>query len=155
MQSLERHAGRHWCPACTIVPAQNLHMTLAFIGEYDSGKGKGSDWEGASARLQAGPLEGISATSCGPGVKRNQKLKSSEGAEGGPEGRWDSFENDEVCAHITLIGRFPPESLPGHLPKAEMAEWKSVSHEIGDEERKVVTGSYRAWAWMKTSGTGF
>ena len=106
------------------IPAQNLHLTLAFIGEYDdSGKVK--------QVLEAVPLppfrmvlseKGNFGNILWAGVKGNQKLKTyvrelrkALKAAGIP------FSEDAFVPHITLIRKVSAKkSYQVHLPKAEM-----------------------------------
>lgn len=106
------------------VPAQNLHMTLAFIGEYD-------DPAKVKRVIESVPLPqfrlGISEKGnfgnlLWAGVKGNQKLKiyvrdlrAALKAAGIP------FEDDKFIPHITLIRKASSKKpYQMRLPKAEM-----------------------------------
>ena len=106
------------------VPAQNLHMTLAFIGEVD-------DTEGIKAAMQAVPLEQYRLSLDGHGyfgdllyvgVKGNQKIKkyvSDLRKELGNQGV--SYDRSKFEPHITIIRKVTgrrPQSLT--IPKEEM-----------------------------------
>ena len=111
------------------VPARNLHMTLAFIGEYE-------DPRKIKEVLARVPLPGfrLSLSEKGnfgnllwAGVKGNQKLsayvkelRAALKAEGIP------FENDKFVPHITLIRKVSAKkSYQVRLPKAEMKVTKA------------------------------
>ena len=111
------------------VPVQNLHMTLAFIGEYE-------DPAKVKAVIGKVPLPEfrISLSEKGnfgnilwAGVKGNQKLKTyvkdlraALAAEGVP------VEKEKFVPHITLIRKCSAKkSYQFHLPKAEMTVKKA------------------------------
>ena len=106
------------------VPAQNLHMTLAFIGEYD-------DPSKVKEVIRRVPLpefrltlseKGNFGNILWAGVKGNQKLKTyvkdlraALSEEGIP------FDNEKFVPHITLIRKFSVKKpYQFRLPKAEM-----------------------------------
>lgn len=106
------------------VPAQNLHMTLAFIGEYDDP----ARIKEVISRVPV-PVFRMSLSDMGnfgnilwAGVKGNQKLKayvkdlrSALDAEGIP------FDRDKFVPHITLIRKYTAKrSYKVSMPKAEM-----------------------------------
>ena len=106
------------------VPAQNLHMTLAFIGEYDDP----ARIKEVISRVPV-PEFRMSLSDMGnfgkilwAGVKGNQKLKayvkdlrSALHAEGIP------FDRDKFVPHITLIRKYTAKrSYKVSMPKAEM-----------------------------------
>ena len=106
------------------VPAQNLHMTLAFIGEYDDP----ARIKEVISRVPV-PEFRMSLSDMGnfgnilwAGVKGNQKLKayvkdlrSALDAEGIP------FDRDKFVPHITLIRKYiAKRSYKVSMPKAEM-----------------------------------
>ena len=106
------------------VPAQNLHMTLAFIGEYDDP----ARIKEVISRVPV-PEFRMSLSDMGnfgnilwAGVKGNQKLKayvkdlrSALDAEGIP------FDRDQFVPHITLIRKYTAKrSYKVSMPKAEM-----------------------------------
>lgn len=106
------------------VPAQNLHMTLAFIGEYDDpAKVK------AIINKVAVPEFRLSLSDMGnfgnilwAGVKGNQKLKiyvkdlrQALAAEGVP------FDKDKFVPHITLVRKYTAKRpYKISVPKEEM-----------------------------------
>ena len=106
------------------VPAQNLHMTLAFIGEYDDpGRVKRVIEKVPFAPFRLSVSEkGNFGTTLWAGVKGNQKLKTyvkelreALSAEGIP------VEKDKFVPHITLIRKAAAKKpYQVHLPKAEM-----------------------------------
>lgn len=106
------------------VPAQNLHMTLAFIGEYDDP----ARIKEVISRVPV-PEFRMSLSDRGnfgnilwAGVKGNQKLKayvkdlrSALDAEGIP------YDRDKFVPHITLIRKYTAKrSYKVSMPKAEM-----------------------------------
>ena len=106
------------------VPAQNLHMTLVFIGEYDDP----ARIKEVISRVPV-PEFRMSLSDMGnfgnilwAGVKGNQKLKayvkdlrSALDAEGIP------FDRDKFVPHITLIRKYTAKrSYKVSMPKAEM-----------------------------------
>lgn len=106
------------------VPAQNLHLTLAFIGEYD---------DPAKVRKVIGsvPLPQIRLSISGKGnfgnllwagVKGNQKLKTYvKELRAALKEAQIPFDDDKFIPHITLIRKTvakKPYEL--HLSKAEM-----------------------------------
>ena len=106
------------------VPAQNLHMTLAFIGEYDDPariKEVISRMPVPEFRMSLSDM-GNFGNILWAGVKGNQKLKayvkdlrSALDAEGIP------FDRDKFVPHITLIRKYTAKrSYKVSMPKAEM-----------------------------------
>lgn len=106
------------------VPAQNLHMTLAFIGEYDDPariKEVISRVPVPEFRMSLSDMGNFGNT-LWAGVKGNQKLKayvkdlrSALDAEGIP------FDRDKFVPHITLIRKYTAKrSYKVSMPKAEM-----------------------------------
>ena len=106
------------------VPAQNLHMTLAFIGEYDDP----ARIKEVISRVPV-PEFRMSLSDMGnfgnilwAGVKGNQKLKayvkdlrSALDVEGIP------YDRDKFVPHITLIRKYTAKrSYKVSMPKAEM-----------------------------------
>lgn len=106
------------------VPTQNLHMTLAFIGEYDDP----ARIKEVISRVPV-PEFRMSLSDMGnfgnilwAGVKGNQKLKayvkdlrSALDAEGIP------YDRDKFVPHITLIRKYTAKrSYKVSMPKAEM-----------------------------------
>ena len=106
------------------VPAQNLHLTLTFIGEYD-------DPAKVKQVIAGVPLpqfrlslseKGNFGNLLWAGVKGNQKLKTyvkdlrdALRAAGIP------FDNEKFVPHITLIRKAASKKpYQVHLPKAEM-----------------------------------
>ena len=124
------------------VPAQNLHMTLAFIGEYDD-PGKVKEVIGKV------PLPGFRLALDGQGnfgnilwagVKGNQKLKAyvKEVREALKE-NGIPFENDRFVSHITLIRKISAKKpYQIHLPKAEMTVKRASLMKSETKNGKVV-----------------
>lgn len=124
------------------VPAQNLHMTLAFIGEYDD-PGKVKEVIGKV------PLPGFRLALDGQGnfgnilwagVKGNQKLKAyvKEVRETLKE-NGIPFENDRFVPHITLIRKISAKKpYQIHLPKAEMTVKRASLMKSETKNGKVV-----------------
>ena len=124
------------------VPAQNLHMTLAFIGEYDD-PGKVKEVIGKV------PLPGFRLALDGQGnfgnilwagVKGNQKLKAyvREVREALKE-NGSPFENDRFVPHITLIRKISAKKpYQIHLPKAEMTVKRASLMKSETKNGKVV-----------------
>lgn len=124
------------------VPAQNLHMTLAFIGEYDNpGKvkeviGKVPFPEFRISLSEKGNFGNI----LWAGVKGNQKLKTyvkdlraALSAEGIP------FDKDKFIPHITLIRKYSVKKpYQFHLPKAEMTVKKASLMKSEQKSGKIV-----------------
>ena len=111
------------------VPAQNLHMTLAFLGEYD-------DPAKVKEVIRKVPLpefrlalseKGNFGNILWAGVKGNQKLKTyvkdlraALAAEGIP------FDKEKFVPHITLIRKVSAKKpYQVHLPKADMTVRKA------------------------------
>lgn len=106
------------------VPAQNLHLTLAFIGEY-------RDPEQVKQILASVPLpafrlalseKGNFGNILWAGVKGNQKLKTYvRDLRAALKNAGIPFEDDRFTPHITLIRKVSSRSpYQVHLPKAEM-----------------------------------
>ena len=106
------------------VPAQNLHLTLAFIGEY-------RDPEQVKRILASVPLlafrlalseKGNFGNILWAGVKGNQKLKTYvRDLRAALKNAGIPFEDDRFTPHITLIRKVSARSpYQVHLPKAEM-----------------------------------
>ncbi len=106
------------------VPAQNLHLTLAFIGEYD---------DPAKVRKVIGsvPLPQIRLSISGKGnfgnllwagVKGNQKLKTYvKDLRAALKEAQIPFDDDKFIPHITLIRKtVAKKPYEVHLSKAEM-----------------------------------
>ena len=124
------------------VPAQNLHMTLAFIGEYD-------DPAKVKAVIRKVPLmpfrlslsdSGSFGNILWAGVKGNQKLKTyvkdlreALAAEGIP------FDKDKFVPHITLIRKTSAKKpYQIHMPKADMMVKKVSLMKSEQKTGKVV-----------------
>ena len=106
------------------VPAQNLHLTLTFIGEY-------RDPEQVKRILASVPLpafrlalseKGNFGNILWAGVKGNQKLKTYvRDLRAALKNAGIPFEDDRFTPHITLIRKVSARSpYQVHLPKAEM-----------------------------------
>ena len=123
------------------VPAQNLHMTLAFIGEYDD-PGKVKEVIGKvplpEFRLSLSE-KGNFGNILWAGVKGNQKLKTyvkdlraALAAEGIP------VDKEKFVPHITLIRKFSVKKpYQFHLPKAEMTVKKASLMKSEQKNGKV------------------
>lgn len=124
------------------VPAQNLHMTLAFIGEYD-------DPSKVKEVIRRVPLpefrltlseKGNFGNILWAGVKGNQKLKTyvkdlraALSEEGIP------FDNEKFVPHITLIRKVSAKKpYQVHLPKAEMTVKKASLMRSEQKNGKIV-----------------
>ena len=106
------------------VPAQNLHLTLVFIGEY-------RDPEKIKQILASVPLpvfrlslseKGNFGNILWAGVKGNQKLKNYvRELRAALKNAGIPFEDDKFIPHITLIRKVSArKSYQVNLPKAEM-----------------------------------
>lgn len=124
------------------VPAQNLHMTLAFIGEYDDP----ARIKEVISRVPV-PEFRMSLSDMGnfgnilwAGVKGNQKLKayvkdlrSALDVEGIP------YDRDKFVPHITLIRKYTAKrSYKVSMPKAEMMVKKASLMKSGQKNGKAV-----------------
>ena len=124
------------------VPAQNLHMTLAFIGEYD-------DPSKVKEAIRRVPLpefrltlseKGNFGNILWAGVKGNQKLKayvkdlrSALDVEGIP------YDRDKFVPHITLIRKYTAKrSYKVSMPKAEMMVKKASLMKSEMKNGKVI-----------------
>ena len=106
------------------VPAANLHMTLAFIWEYD-------DPKKIKQVLEQAPLpkfrlslaeKGNFGNLLWAGVKGNQKLSAYvKGLRAALKDEGNPFENDKFVPQITLIRKISAKTpYQVHLPKADM-----------------------------------
>lgn len=124
------------------VPAQNLHMTLAFLGEYDD-PAKVKD----VIRKVSLPEFRLSLSEKGnfgnilwAGVKGNQKLKTyvkdlraALAEEGIP------FDREKFVPHITLIRKVSAKKpYQVHLPKADMTVKKASLMRSEQKNGKMV-----------------
>ena len=124
------------------VPAQNLHMTLAFLGEYD-------DPAKVKEVIRKVPLpefrlalseKGNFGNILWAGVKGNQKLKTyvknlraALAAEGIP------FDKEKFVPHITLIRKVSAKNpYQVHLPKADMTVRKASLMRSEQKNGKMV-----------------
>ena len=124
------------------VPAQNLHMTLAFLGEYD-------DPANVKEVIRKVPLpefrlalseKGNFGNILWAGVKGNQKLKTyvkdlraALAAEGIP------FDKEKFVPHITLIRKVSAKNpYQVHLPKADMTVRKASLMRSEQKNGKMV-----------------
>lgn len=124
------------------VPAQNLHMTLAFLGEYD-------DPAKVKEVIRKVPLpefrlalseKGNFGNILWAGVKGNQKLKTyvkdlraALAAEGIP------FDKEKFVPHITLIRKVSAKKpYQAHLPKADMTVKKASLMRSEQKNGKMV-----------------
>ena len=106
------------------VPAQNLHLTLAFIGEYDDpGKVKNVIERVPLPQFRLSLSEkGNFGNLLWAGVKGNQKLKTYvKDLRTALKNAEIPFDNDKFVPHITLIRKAASKKpYEMHLPKAEM-----------------------------------
>ena len=106
------------------VPAQNLHLTLAFIGEYDDpGKVKNVIVKVPLPQFRLSLSEkGNFGNLLWAGVKGNQKLKTYvKDLRTALKNAEIPFDNDKFVPHITLIRKAASKKpYEMHLPKAEM-----------------------------------
>ena len=124
------------------VPPQNLHMTLAFLGEYD-------DPAKVKEVIRKVPLpefrlalseKGNFGNILWAGVKGNQKLKTyvkdlraALAAEGIP------FDKEKFVPHITLIRKVSAKNpYQVHLPKADMTVRKASLMRSEQKNGKMV-----------------
>ena len=118
------------------VPAQNLHMTLAFLGEYD-------DPAKVKEVIRKVPLpefrlalseKGNFGNILWAGVKGNQKdLRAALAAEGIP------FDKEKFVPHITLIRKVSAKKpYQVHLPKADMTVKKASLMRSEQKNGKMV-----------------
>ena len=124
------------------VPAQNLHMTLAFLGEYD-------DPAKVKDVIRKVPLpefrlslseKGNFGNILWAGVKGNQKLKTyvkdlraALAEEGIP------FDREKFVPHITLIRKVSAKKpYQVHLPKADMTVKKASLMRSEQKNGKMV-----------------
>lgn len=124
------------------VPAQNLHLTLAFIGEYD-------DTERIKRIIDSIPFppfrlslyeKGNFGNLLWIGVKGNQKLKTYvKDLRGALKKEGIPFDDDRFIPHITLIRKASSKkAYQVHLDKAEMTV-KKVSLMRSEFENGKVT----------------
>ena len=124
------------------VPAANLHMTLAFIGEYD-------DPKKIKQVLEKVPLpkfrlslaeKGNFGNLLWAGVKGNQKLSAYvKGLRAALKEEGIPFENDRFVPHITLIRKISAQKpYQVHLPKAEMTVERASLMKSETKNGKVV-----------------
>lgn len=123
------------------IPVRNLHMTLAFIGEYDN-PGKVKEIMGKvplpEFRISLGD-KGNFGNILWAGVKGNQKLKTyvrdlrvALAAAGIP------CEKDKFVPHITLIRKVSMKKpYQFHMPKAEMTVKKASLMKSEQKNGKV------------------
>ena len=124
------------------VPAQNLHMTLAFLGEYDyPAKVKEVIRKVPLPEFRLALSEkGNFGNILWAGVKGNQKLKTyvkdlraALAAEGIP------FDKEKFVPHITLILKVSAKKpYQVHLPKADMTVKKASLMRSEQKNGKMV-----------------
>ena len=126
----------------TYVPAQNLHLTLAFIGEYDHPARVKEVLE----RVPMPPLR-LSLSDPGnfgsllwAGVKGNQKLKTYvKDLRAALKAAEIPFADDAFVPHITLVRKAScRKPYQPHLPKAEMTAKGAVLMRSEQKEGKRV-----------------
>ena len=124
------------------VPAQNLHMTLAFIGEYDD-PGRVKDV------IKSVPLpefrlclseKGNFGNLLWAGVKGSQKLKTYvKDLRAALEQAGIPFDRDKFVPHITLIRRASAKKpYQVNIPKAEMTVKHALLMKTEQKSGKVI-----------------
>lgn len=124
------------------VPAQNLHMTLAFIGEYD-------DPAKIKAIISKVPLPefrlalsdtGNFGNILWAGVKGNQKLKAyAKDLRRALETEGIPYDKAKFVPHITLIRKYTAKkAYQVHMPKAEMIVKKAALMRSEQKNGKVL-----------------
>ena len=112
------------------VPAQNLHLTLAFVGEYDDPvkvKKVIDSVPPPQFRLSLSE-KGNFGNLLWAGVKGNQKLKTYvKNLRDALRAAGIPFDDDKFIPHITLIRKTAAKKpYQMHLPKAEMTVRKAA-----------------------------
>lgn len=124
------------------VPAQNLHMTLAFIGEYDDP----AKIKEVISRVPV-PEFRLSLSDMGnfgnilwAGVKGNQKLKAYvKDLRSALDVEGISYDRDKFVPHITLIRKYTAKrSYKVSMPKAEMMVKKASLMKSEQKNGKAV-----------------
>ncbi len=124
------------------VPAQNLHLTLAFIGEYDDPSRVKKVMESipfSEFRLSFSE-KGNFGNLLWMGIKGNQKLKTYvKDLRAGLKEAGIPFDDDRFVPHITLIRKAAcKKSYEVHLNKAEMTVRKVSLMRSDQKNGKVV-----------------
>ena len=125
------------------VPAQNLHMTLAFIGETD----RTADVKKALSQV-AVPEVRLALTESGmfgdllyAGIKGNQKLKGLvRDIRAALDREGISYDRQPFTPHITMIRKVKGRTSSVRLPKAEMT---AASFSLMKSEQKDGRTVYR------------
>ena len=124
------------------VPAQNLHMTLAFLGEYD-------DPAKVKEVIRKVPLpefrlalseKGNFGNILWAGVKGNQKLKTYvKDLRAALAGEGIELDKEKLVPRITLIRKVSAKkSYQVHLPKADMTVKKASLMRSEQKNGKMV-----------------
>lgn len=124
------------------VPAQNLHMTLAFLGEYD-------DPAKVKDVIRKVPLpefrlslseKGNFGNILWAGVKGNQKLKTYvKDLRAALAEKGIPFDREKFVPHITLIRKVSAKKpYQVHLPKADMTVKKASLMRSEQKNGKMV-----------------
>ena len=128
------------------VPEENLHLTLAFIGEYDDPTYVKRVIDSIPA-----PRFGLGLSGCGSfgellwaGIKENKELESyAEGLRAALKAADIPFDRKRFIPHITLVRKVKTKNTYDvHLSEAGMTVTKAALMESVMKKGKV---EYREW----------
>ncbi len=127
------------------VPAENLHLTLAFIGEYD-------DPARVKKAIESipGPKFSLKLSECGnfgnllwAGVEENRELNAYvKELRGALRASGVPFDSKKFVPHITLVRKAARKPGGTHLPKAEMRVTRASLMKSEIKNGKVVYEEY-------------